>query len=79
MTIIAALAGSGTLDVGKDNPLAAAKASRAAMSPSCAYCAADDRCERRLRPRPMILYIDHGSACPSVSSDQRYCSPMISN
>jgi hypothetical protein len=31
--IIAALAGSGTLDAGRDNPLAAANASRAAMSP----------------------------------------------
>ncbi|MGD0139891.1 MAG: hypothetical protein ABSD28_13525 [Tepidisphaeraceae bacterium] len=34
ITIIAALAGSGTLDVGKDNPLATAKASKAATSPA---------------------------------------------
>jgi hypothetical protein len=35
ITIIAALAGSGTLaNVGKDNPLASAKASKAATSPA---------------------------------------------
>jgi hypothetical protein len=34
MTIITALAGSGTLDVGTDNPLATAKASKAATSPA---------------------------------------------
>jgi hypothetical protein len=37
ITTMDALAGSGTLEVGKDNPLAAAKASKAATSPGSAY------------------------------------------